>query len=97
MYEYFVPTEIGELGVRKPAYEPDQEIAHRRYGRMGCVVGVEDQWDDPPEDVSLLETGVTVEESEDDENVEIAEYVCDECGEEFESQQGLAGHSRVHL
>jgi hypothetical protein len=96
MYQYFVPTEIGELGVRRPAHEPDQEIQFRRYGRMGCVIGVQNRWADPPKDVSLVEEGVTVGDGESEEDVDAAEYVCEECGDEFDSQQGLASHSRVH-
>lgn len=95
MFQYFVPTEIGELGVRAPKYEPDQEIQFRRYGRMGCVVGIEAEWSDPPEEVSLVEEGVTVEDSADEDDSD-EEYVCEECDETFDSQQGLASHSRVH-
>lgn len=96
MLQYFTPTEIGELGVRRPKYTPDQDVQFRRYGRMGCVIGVEHEWDDPPEEVTLVDEGATVAEVEDEQNVEIEEYECDVCGETFDTHQGLAGHSRAH-
>lgn len=44
----------------------------------------------------ILSSGVTVITAEVSDEDEEEEYICDECGDEFESARALAGHSNKH-
>jgi len=70
--------------------DADVDVPFTSYDIRRSILGTirvetPETWPDPPAAVEVV-----------DETEPAAKWRCDDCGETFGSQQGLASHSRVH-
>lgn len=108
MPTYRVPIDYG--GGASPAYWPEKPsdqhdvlIATYSYPTNTVTLNTTFIWDDRPDDVEVVDEddagdfpGDGADEGDDADDADGEEYVCDECGDTFDSRMALVGHSNAH-